>query len=458
MDMTSIKAKFQEQWEVPKVRYGILGGVAFMIMVMVAFNTDDLDNTVAQGDTVGTSAKKRKKVEANFFTQSGADSIDQGRMDEIYDLMEEQMSEREKAIDDREQEMKMMESRLLKELDSLKFVQNDLKRELEIQKTASTDLATQGKASSNFAPTQRNLPTNNQVVAPNNQAMQQPDQPMQQRQMANAVNHIMPKVLDRKRVGIRTINNAGDYFIDSQGNVLDQTPESKKNTDTVDEPELAKSDEDEEPREIFLPAGSILSGVLITGMDVPTGSSVKRDPFPSILRIKKEALLPNNFSADIRECVIVSSAVGDIASRRAYLRAEAISCVTEDGKAVEANLNAFAVGGDGRNGVPGRLVSKNSEAVAKSAWAGFLSGIANLAGTSSVSIGDNKTGAYGVFQSQEAMKTLAGSAALQGAGDAMDRLADYYIEIAEQMKPYIEINPGISIDFIIQRGSSLRIE
>lgn len=55
-------------------------------------------------------------------------------MDEIYDLMEEQMSEREKAIDDREEEMKMMESRLLKELDSLKFVQNDLKRELEIQK------------------------------------------------------------------------------------------------------------------------------------------------------------------------------------------------------------------------------------------------------------------------------------------------------------------------------------
>lgn len=60
MDMTSIKAKFQEQWEVPKVRYGILGGVAFMIMVMIAFNTEDLDNTGAQGDTVGTSAKKRK--------------------------------------------------------------------------------------------------------------------------------------------------------------------------------------------------------------------------------------------------------------------------------------------------------------------------------------------------------------------------------------------------------------
>ncbi|EPR7483864.1 TPA: TraB/VirB10 family protein [Vibrio parahaemolyticus] len=447
MDKTLIKGALQEHWENPKVRYGAIAVVLLTIISFIAFNTEDMNTGGAEGATV--AVEKKKKVEANFFTQAGADEIDQGRMDEIYDLMEEQLAEREKAIDDREEEMRMMEGRLLQELETLKFAQNDLKRELEIQKTASDEIRKQ------TAPVQNTFAPPATTVAP---TQQQPQQPVTSTvPMANAVETMMPRVIDRKRVGIRTINGQGDHFKDSQGNVIDQTPEHKKPKEEVVREEPQK-EEPKEPVEMFLPAGSILSGVLITGMDVPTGNSVMRDPFPSILRIKEEALLPNNFTADIRECVIVASAVGDLASRRAYLRAEAISCVTEEGKAVEANLSAFAVGPDGRNGIPGRLVSKNGEAAMKSAWAGFLGGLADLAGTSSLSISDNETGAFGVFQSAEAMQTLAGSAALQGAGDAMERLADYYIEIAEQMKPYIEVNPGQSIDFIIQRGSSLRLE
>lgn len=450
MDKTSIKGALQEHWEKPKVRYGAIATILLIIISLIAFNTDDMNTGGAKGPIVAEEKQVQKKVEANFFTQSGADQIDQGRMDEIYDLMEGQLAEREKEIDDREQEMRMMEGRLLKELESLKFAQNDLKREMEIQKTASDDIRNQ------TAPTQSTFAPPATRVTPTQGQPQQPVAPNVP--MANAVETIMPRVIDRKRVGIRTINGQGDHFKDSQGNVIDQTPEDKKPKDKEVANQEPQKEEPKKPVEMFLPAGSILSGVLITGMDVPTGNSVMRDPFPSILRIKEEALLPNNFTADIRECVIVASAIGDIASRRAYMRAEAISCVTDEGQAVEANLNAFAVGPDGRNGVPGRLVSKNGEAAMKSAWAGFLGGLSDLAGTSTLSISDRETGAFGVFQSREAMKTLGGSAALQGAGDAMNRLADYYIEIAEQMKPYIEVNPGQSIDFIIQRGSSLRLE
>jgi conjugal transfer pilus assembly protein TraB len=448
MDKTSIKSALQGHWENPKVRFGAIAVVLLTVTSFIAFNTEDMNTGGTEGPAVGV--EKKKKVEANFFTQAGADDIDQGRMDEIYDLMEEQLAEREKAIDDREEEMRMMEGRLLQELESLKFAHNDLKRELEIQKTASDEIRKQ------TAPVQNPFAPPATTVAPTQQQAQQPVAPKVP--MAKAVQNMMPRVIDRKRVGIRTINGQGDHFKDSQGKVIDQTPEYKKPKEKEVVREEPQKEEPKKPVEMFLPAGSILSGVLISGMDVPTGNSVMRDPFPSILRIKKEALLPNNFTADIRECVIVASAVGDLASRRAYLRAEAISCVTDQGKAVEANLSAYAVGPDGRNGIPGRLVSQNGEAAMKSAWAGFLGGISDLAGKSSLNIGENETGAFGVFQSAEAMQTITGSAALQGAGEAMERLADYYIEIAEQMKPYIEINPGQSIDFIIQRGSSLRLE
>lgn len=441
MDMTSLKGKANEQWQNPKVRYGVVGMVLLGIIFFIAFSTDDIDTGGSRKDENGQVivSEKSRRVEANFFTQDGADDIDQGRMDEIYGLMEDQLADREKAIDEREEEMRQMENRVMKELESLRFSQNDLKRELEVQKTASEEVQKQV----NTQQTPIFTPPAQQPVGNANP-------------MSNAVQKVMPKVIDHKRIGIRTIDSTGDRFQDATGEIKELRAEEEVKEEVVEDD--TDKDKTNDKAEIFLPAGSIISGVLITGMDVPTGNSTKRDPFPAILRIKEEALLPNNFTADIRECVIVASGIGDIASRRAYLRAEAISCVTDAGKAVEANLNAFAVGGDGRNGIPGRLVSKNGEAAMKSAWAGFLSGMANLAGQSTYSIGDNETGIFGPMQNPEIMQSMAGTAALQGAGDAMERLADYYIELAEEMKPYIEVNPGISIDFIIQRGSKLPLE
>ena len=41
---------------------------------------------------------------------------------------------------------------------------------------------------------------------------------------------------------------------------------------------------------LYLPAGSIISGTLITGLDAPTHESARREPFPALLRIQKEAI------------------------------------------------------------------------------------------------------------------------------------------------------------------------
>ena len=467
MDINVLKEKFATYWQNPKIRKGALIAILILAISFIAFNTDDVDTGGAGGEQAGQSKTSKRKVEANFFSQAGADNIEQGRMEEVYGLMEEQIAEREKSIDDREEEMRLMEMRVMKELEDLRFSQNNLRRDLDVQKIAANESAKEkqekqkaatavAKPSTTFTPASVNTP---QQV------------PVDRGPMSQAADQVMPRTVDQKRIGIRTIDAEGDRFLNAQGVVtdlrVDQT-ELKTKKEKEEEAAAKKADreakkaadkaaKEAEGQEIFLPAGSMISGILITGMDVPTGSSVKSDPFPSILRIKQEALLPNNFSADIRECVIVASALGDLATSRAYLRAEAISCVTDEGKAVEANLNAFAVGPDGRNGVLGRLVSKNGEAAMKSAWAGFLSGVANLAGTATYNIGDNETGVFSALQTPDMMQSMAGTAALQGAGDALERLAEYYIEIAEQMKPYLEINPGVEIQFIIQKGTSIRI-
>jgi conjugal transfer pilus assembly protein TraB len=46
-------------------------------------------------------------------------------------------------------------------------------------------------------------------------------------------------------------------------------------------------------QEYEIPAGSILSGTLVTGLDAPTSDASRRDPIPLLLRIKDLAILPS---------------------------------------------------------------------------------------------------------------------------------------------------------------------
>lgn len=91
---------------------------------------------------------------------------------------------------------------------------------------------------------------------------------------------------------------------------------------TIRKEEKEDKDGKKEDISITLPSGSILSGVLVTGMDAPTGKAAQKDPFPSLIRIKTEAILPNRFRADFRECFLIAAGWGDLSSERAYMRAE----------------------------------------------------------------------------------------------------------------------------------------
>lgn len=203
-----------------------------------------------------------------------------------------------------------------------------------------------------------------------------------------------------------------------------------------------------------LPAGSIISGVLVTGMDAPTGQDGRRDPFPALLRVKAEAVLPNRVRADIRECFILMSGYGDLSSERAYLRGESLSCVREDGNVIESSIRGFAVGGDGKAGVRGRVVSKQGQLIARSLLAGFAEGVSNAFNLTNVPV--ISTDPTDRIQWQERMSSDSLQAAtLTGAGRAMERIANYYLEMAEGMYPVIEIDAGREIEFVLNGGLRL---
>lgn len=219
----------------------------------------------------------------------------------------------------------------------------------------------------------------------------------------------------------------------------------------------------EPPKEISitLPAGSILSGVLVTGMDALTGTKAQRDPFPSLLRIKDEAILPNRFRADFRECHLIAGGWGDLSSERAYMRAERMTCVRNDGTVLEAPLEAYATGEDGKVGIRGRLVSKQGQLLSRSLMAGFMQGVAEAFNVKQVpTINVNRGSEDGEVIApvyEQAMDSNALQAAgFQGAGTALERIADFYLDMAEDIYPVIEVDAMREVNFIVNKGMTVK--
>jgi conjugal transfer pilus assembly protein TraB len=217
----------------------------------------------------------------------------------------------------------------------------------------------------------------------------------------------------------------------------------------------ALGDDEEDPDAAYIPLGSIITAVLLNGADAPTGQQARQDPIPVLARVKKEAILPNRFHADIRECFILLAGHGDLSSERALFRGDALSCVSHDGQILEAQLRGYAVGEDGKVGVRGTLVSKQGQLIAASMSAGFLEAMSRAFSYQPVPVLATRAGdevPYQRVMSNEALQ----SATLQGAGRAMERVADFYLKLADQMHPVVEVDAAREINIVLTSGVRLR--
>jgi len=241
--------------------------------------------------------------------------------------------------------------------------------------------------------------------------------------------------------------------------VIQEDKSSKSTTDTKANGENSATNSAH--NDVFIPAGSILTGVLLNGLDAPTGKKAKKEPMPVLFRIKKEAILPNHFHADVRECFLLAAGFGDLSAERAYFRGETFSCVREDGGVIEVPMNAYATGEDGKNGVRGRVVSKQGALLAQSMMAGFLRGFSDAFGRNQIPV--LMTGGLGSlagttpFQNAFSSQSMEGGA-LKGAGYAMERLSLFYMDMAEEIYPVIEVDATRQVNFIVQKGTALKLK
>ena len=222
-------------------------------------------------------------------------------------------------------------------------------------------------------------------------------------------------------------------------------------TGEVIAPEAVHKAAEKKDARSYVPTGSFFRVALLGGLDAPTGGQAQTNPHPVLMRAQDNAFLPNRYRFKVKECFVLGASYGDISAERAYIRLESLSCVRNDGKAIDVPVKGYVVGEDGKAGMRGRLVSKQGQVLANSLLAGIGAGIGQAFQQSATTISTNPLGSVGTVDPSKQLQAGVGI----GVGKALDRLSQYYITLAEKMFPIIEVDAGRTVDVVITKGFSL---
>ncbi|EHD1269322.1 conjugal transfer protein TraB [Campylobacter jejuni] len=197
-----------------------------------------------------------------------------------------------------------------------------------------------------------------------------------------------------------------------------------------------------------IPTGSIVKAVLLSGMDAPTMTQAKTEPLPVLMKVTDLSILPNRWGYDVNECFLMGEGYGDLTSERAYIRVNNISCVTNKGQKIDMAMKGAATGEDGKLGLRGEVVTKQGALLARTLIAGFLQGVGEGFANQNQIVTQNGFGGTTTTNSDMSASATLQAGAFKGFSKSAEKLADFYLKMADQVSPVIEIAAGREINII----------
>ena len=227
---------------------------------------------------------------------------------------------------------------------------------------------------------------------------------------------------------------------------------------TTEEPKV----EEKTPKkkdQIYLPP-SFMEATLLSGVAAPTTSAAKGNPLPVLLRIKDLAVLPNKVKANLKGCFAIAEATGNLADERVHIRLLTLSCVAKDGAAViDQAIKGFVVDQDGKVGLSGRVVAKMGIHIARSALVGFLGGFGDAVEATSIDTTFSPVlGTTSKMWTESDTKSVIKAGSGKGIAQAAKELQKFYLQLAEQTLPVIEVGATKNVTMVISEGVSLEIQ
>ncbi|GJI56956.1 conjugal transfer protein TraB [Rodentibacter sp. JRC1] len=196
----------------------------------------------------------------------------------------------------------------------------------------------------------------------------------------------------------------------------------------------------------YVPSGAFSNAIVLEGADASAAVTASTTSMaPMQFKLTGELHLPGNHrNKKLSGCFITAGTYGDISSERAIVRTERLSCVI-NGKHIDQKVKGH-VAFYGKNGIKGIPVMRNGKMLGLAFVSGALGGLGNAVSQ----IGNTQAGlgATRIVEASEVLRQSAGG----GISSAANKLADYYIQVAEQYHPVIPIGAGNRVEVVFQEG------
>ena len=207
---------------------------------------------------------------------------------------------------------------------------------------------------------------------------------------------------------------------------------------------------------IYLPP-SFVEAHLLSGIDAPVMKEAKNDPKPMLLRLRDLAVLPNRLKADLKGCFVIAGGSGSLATERVDARLITLSCISKGGRSViDTRIKGYLVDEDGKEGIRGKVVAKMGAMLGRSLLAGMLGGAGEYLESSTMTSMVSPIGVTSAVPDFNP-EALARGAIGKGIARSTEQLQEFYIELARQTFPVIEVGSGRKVTAVISEGLELEI-
>ena len=208
-------------------------------------------------------------------------------------------------------------------------------------------------------------------------------------------------------------------------------------------------DRDTDRPTVQLPAGSFVPSTLLTGAYAPAD---QERPLPVLIRVNAGFTGPNHTRVPLQACLVIGKAAADLGSQRATIQTARLSCTLPSGEVFEREISGYVAARDGLFGVPGTLVRHDAAKIGMASVTGFLSGAAQaLSRAESTTIISPVSGA--------AFSAVTGDttryAAYAGLSETANQLARYYVHLANQITPAIQVPAGLEVHLVMNEGVTI---
>lgn len=199
---------------------------------------------------------------------------------------------------------------------------------------------------------------------------------------------------------------------------------------------------------LFLPAGTMIEGTLLTGAFAPLRGS----PVPVEIELDRDGIAACGASVPVARAFVIARAQGDANSKRALLQLVRLVVVDREGRVYEREVDGFVSDSSGDLGVAGRLVDSIDRVAALAGAAGAIQGLGEAAARMETTTAVSPLGSV----EQVTGDTLRYMAA-RGASGAAERVADVLTARLEMIEPQVHIPNGRRVVVHVLQGIDLGI-